>query len=425
VSDKNDKLDSSLPYNQSSAPRTLPPQEGVLLAGHSEIKEPRLVWSKIIVVSMVILIAMGMTNLYSAASGTTLFWSQLRNLGLAMIGFFVCGWVIPPRWYNTYCYWFYGFVCLLLIIVDLIGNIAGGSQRWLRLGGFAFQPSEFGKIAIAIVVAKFFYTSKLHRAYTLRDLAPLAAIISIAFILIFAQPDLGTAGVCLLIAVMQIAFVRVNLKSLSIVAITGAIVVVFAWFFVLRDYQKLRVMNLLNPDMDPRNTGYNAIQSLVAIGSGQFMGKGFLQGTQNQLQFLPARHTDFIFAVFSEEHGFFGATLLFTLFGLIIYSGLLVAKQARDIFSSLLAIGCAAIIFVSFFINTAMVLGLFPVVGVPLPFFTYGGTALIMFASSLGILVGIERDSLGLFRRQTPFGVSRREAQSVTTRPRTSSSGNP
>ncbi len=215
---------------------------------------------------------------------------------------------------------------------------------------------------------------------------------------------------CAIIATVQLAFIRVNLKSVGIVATIGLIVVVVAWAFFLHDYQKLRVLNLLNPELDPTGSGYNSLQSLVAIGSGQFLGKGFLQGTQNQLQFLPARHTDFIFAVFSEEHGFLGATVLFALFSLIIYSGLLIAKQARDIFSSLLAIGCAAIIFVSFLINTSMVLGLFPVVGVPLPFFSYGGTALIMFCASLGILVGIERDTLGRFRRATPFGVARKEA---------------
>lgn len=407
---------SQAPYNQTNTPRTMPANlaasEPVLLVPGSEIREPRLVMSKVLTVCMVCLIAMGMTNLYSAASGTSLFWSQLRNLALALAAFVAFGWFIPPRWLNTYAYWFYAGVCMLLVLVDMMGNIAGGSQRWLRIGSFAFQPSELAKIAIVTIVAKFFYTSRLSRPYSLRDLMPLAAIISVAFILIFLQPDLGTAGVCAIIAVVQLAFIRVNMKSLGIVAAAGLIVAVVGWVFLLRDYQKLRVLNLLNPELDPTNTGYNSLQSLVAIGSGQFLGKGFLQGTQNQLQFLPARHTDFIFAVFSEEHGFLGATILFSLFSLMIYSGLLIAKQARDIFSSLLAIGCAAIIFVSFFINTSMVLGLFPVVGVPLPFFSYGGTALIMFCMSLGILVGVERDTLGRFRRATPFGVARKEVNS-------------
>lgn len=404
---------SQAPHNQTTTPRTMPANlaasEPVLLVPGSEIREPRLVMSKVLMACMTILILMGMTNLYSAASGTSLFWSQLRNLGLALVAFAAFGWFIPPRWLNTYAYWVYGAICALLILVDFTGNIAGGSQRWLRIGGFAFQPSELAKISVVTIVAKFFYTSRLSRPYSLRDLAPLAAIIGVAFILIFLQPDLGTAGVCAIIATVQLAFIRVNLKSIGVVAAIGLVVLVVSWGFFLHDYQKLRVLNLLNPELDPSGSGYNSLQSLVAIGSGQFLGKGFLQGTQNQLQFLPARHTDFIFAVFSEEHGFLGATVLFLLFALIIYSGLLIARQARDIFSSLLAIGCAAIIFVSFLINTSMVLGLFPVVGVPLPFFSYGGTALIMFCMSLGILVGIERDSLGRFRRGTPFGVARKE----------------
>jgi rod shape determining protein RodA len=379
--------------------------EPVLLVPGQEIREPRLLWSRVIIGIMFALIIMGMTNLYSAAMGTGLFWSQLKNLAIALIAFFVCGWVIPPRHYNTYAYWIFGLVCMLLILVDIMGGIAMGAQRWLKIGPIVFQPSELAKVAVAMVVAKFFHTSRLSRPYSLRDLFPLGAIIGAAFVLIFAQPDFGTAGVCALIAACQLAFVRVNGKSLGIVIVTMLVLLVIAWFFVLHDYQKLRVLNLIYPEMDRSGTGYNALQSFIAIGSGKFFGKGFLEGTQTQLQFLPARHTDFIFAVFAEEHGFLGATILFGLFVTLVYMGLAIAKQGKDIFSSMLAIGMTAIIFVSFMINTSMVLGLFPVVGVPLPFFSYGGTAMIMFCSSLGILIGIERDSLDLFRKTHPFNI--------------------
>jgi rod shape determining protein RodA len=355
---------------------------------------------------MFALITLGMINLYSAAMGTSLFWSQSKNLVLALSVFFICGWVIPPRHYNTYAYWFFGFVCFLLILVDVIGGIAMGAQRWLKIGPIVFQPSELAKIAVAMVVAKFFHTSRLARPYTLRDLLPLAVIVGLAFVLIFAQPDFGTAGVCALIAACQLGFIRINAKSVGVVAAAVLLLLVVAWFFILHDYQKLRVLNLINPDMDRSGTGYNALQSFIAIGSGKFFGKGFLEGTQTQLQFLPARHTDFIFAVFAEEHGFLGATILFMLFVTIVYMGLAIAKQGKDIFSTLLAVGMTGIIFVSFMINTSMVLGLFPVVGVPLPFFSYGGTALIMFCASLGILVAIERDSLDLFRRSSPLNLS-------------------
>ena len=371
----------------------------VLLVPGQEIREPRLVWSRVIIIVMSILITMGMTNLYSAAMGTSLFGSQLKNLVLAIIAFYVCGWLIPPRHYNTYAYWIYGTVCFLLLLVDIIGGISMGAQRWLKVGPIVFQPSELAKISVAMVVAKFFHHSRLQRPYTLNDLAIPGAIIGVAFILIFTQPDFGTAGVCALIAACQLGFIRIDRKSILIVAAAGSVLAIIGWFFILHDYQKLRVLNLINPDMDRSGTGYNALQSFIAIGSGQFLGKGFLNGTQTQLQFLPARHTDFIFAVFAEEHGFLGATILFALFVTLVYMGLAIARQGKDIFSSLLAIGMTAIIFVSFMINTSMVLGLFPVVGVPLPFFSYGGTAMIMFCASLGILVGIERDSLDLFRK--------------------------
>jgi rod shape determining protein RodA len=386
--------------------------EPVLLVPGQEIKEPRLIWSRVIMIVMLLLITMGMTNLYSAAMGTGLFWSQLKNLVLALTAFFICGWLIPPRHYNTYAYYIYGLVCALLLLVDIIGGIAMGAQRWLKLGPIVFQPSELAKVSVAMVVAKFFHHSRLQRPYTLADLAIPASIIGIAFVLIFKQPDFGTAGVCALIAVCQLGFIRIDRKSLMMVGISGVVVAIFAWFFVLHDYQKLRVLNLFNPDMDRSGTGYNALQSFIAIGSGKFLGKGFLEGTQTQLQFLPARHTDFIFAVFAEEHGFLGATLLFALFVTLVYMGLAIAKQGKDIFSSLLAIGMTAIIFVSFTINTSMVLGLFPVVGVPLPFFSYGGTALIMFCASLGILVGIERDSLDLFRKPGAFHLGSKSQKS-------------
>lgn len=181
--------------------------EPVLLVPGQEIREPRLIWSKIIIFAMFALITIGMINLYSAAMGTSLFWSQLKNLVLALSVFFICGWVIPPRHYNTYAYWFFGFVCFLLILVDVIGGIAMGAQRWLKIGPIVFQPSELAKIAVAMVVAKFFHTSRLARPYTLRDLLPLAVIVGLAFVLIFAQPDFGTAGVCALIAACQLGFI--------------------------------------------------------------------------------------------------------------------------------------------------------------------------------------------------------------------------
>jgi rod shape determining protein RodA len=373
--------------------------EPVLLVGTTEIKTSSAIKSRVIIGCFVGLLALGLTNLYSASVGTSFFSSQVKNLTVGLLFFGIFGWVVSPRTLFTYSYWIYGGVCALLILTAVMGHIAGGSQRWIRLGPLTGQPSEFAKISIAIVVARYFNMTRLTRDYTLKDLVPLALVILFAFGLIFEQPDLGTAGVVLLIASVQLCFVRIHPRSFAIVASSSAVVLVVGWFFFLHDYQRLRVLNFLNPNLDPTDTGYNSLQSLVAIGSGLMTGKGFMAGTQAQLQFLPARHTDFIFAVFAEEHGFLGATLVFALFCTLIYTALMIAKQAKDTFSSLLAVGIAAIFFISFFINSAMVLGFFPVVGVPMPFFSHGGTALIMFCMALGILVAIDRDSMGVSRR--------------------------
>lgn len=377
--------------------------EPVLLVPGAEIKATPLIFSKLIFFVMAMLIFLGLANLYSATMGSDIFYSQLRNLFLGLLLFFVFGWLVPPRHLNTYAYWIYGTVCVLLVMVDVMGRIAGGSQRWLRLGPLGGQPSELAKLAIIIVVARFFHITRLVDSYTLRDLAPLMIMVAVVFALIFAQPDFGTAGVCLLIGMMQVAFIRINVKSIGILAAVGVVGLTVGWFVVFHDYQKLRILNLLNPGMDPTGSGYNSLQSLVAVGSGQFWGKGFMQGTQTQLQFLPARHTDFIFSVYAEEHGFVGAFIVFMLFMSLCYLALEIARGARETFSSLLAVGVAVTMFISFMINSAMVLGLFPVVGVPLPFFSHGGTALLMFCSSLGMLVAVDRDNLGLFRRNRPL----------------------
>jgi len=247
---------------------------------------------------------------------------------------------------------------------------------------------------MAMVVARFFFANRLASAYNLRDLWPILVLVSLYFILIFEQPDLGTAGICVMIAGAQFAFVRIDKRSIGIVALTGLVGVIVGWFVFLHDYQKLRVLNLFNPDMDPQHTGYNSLQSLVAVGSGNIFGKGFLKGTQTQLQFLPARHTDFIFSVFAEEHGFWGGTIIFICFGILTYIALEIAREAKDTFCALLAVGIAALIFIEFLINVGMVLGVFPVVGVPLPFFSYGGSAMLTICAALGLLVSISRDSM-------------------------------
>ena len=355
----------------------------------------------LLIAVFLLLSIIGLANLYSATNGGAYFVAQLRHMCLGLAAFVTFGWFIPIRYVNTYSYVFYGFTALCLAVVLILGYTAGGAQRWVVLGPIRFQPSEMAKIALAMMVAKYFYNNKAKSDYRISELWPVLACSFFIFALIFIQPDFGTAGICLIVVLVQLAFVRlkIDLKTVLGLAAGGISCAAIGWSFLLKDYQKLRILNLLNPNLDPSGSGYNSLQSLVAIGSGKQFGKGFMEGTQSQLQFLPARHTDFIFSVFAEEHGFWGSTLVFVLFAVIAYLSLEIARSARDSFGAILSLGMGGLIFVEFTINVAMVLGIFPVVGMPLPFFSYGGSALITLCLAMGLLVAIDRDSARAHRR--------------------------
>lgn len=342
-----------------------------------------------------LIMCVGMANLYSASIGAPYFIHQMKNLIFTFIGFTIVGWIIPLRLVKSYAYWFYGIICLLLLVVFLTGRVAGGAQRWISLGPISFQPSEFAKLSVILLVAKYLDSGKTIEFYKLRDLTPLFIAFGISFGLIFSQPDFGTAGMCLLILIAQLSFVKIDKKSLLLVFSSIPIIGFVGWTMLLKPYQKLRILNFLNPNLDPQNSGYNSLQSLVAIGSGELTGKGYLQGTQSQLKFLPEKHTDFIFAVFAEEHGFWGCVLVFFLFGLLTLIALDIGKHAKDSFAGFVAVGIASFVFIEFTINIAMVLGLFPVVGLPLPFFSYGSSLLLTVCTSLGLLVSINRATYG------------------------------
>lgn len=343
----------------------------------------------------VILTLIGLINLYSATLGQEIFFSQLRHTVIGAIFLMLVAFAIPIGFFNHKAYSIFAFVLFMLFLVIFVGDDAGGSQRWIKVAGFRWQPSEFAKISVALLVARYIYLHQNVRPYTLKNLLPLLAILGLLFFAIFIQPDLGTAGACLIIATCQIAFLRLDIKSLSIASIIGLVTVINIWIFGLRPYQKLRVLNLFNPDHDPTGSGYNALQSLITIGSGGLWGKGYLQGTQTHLKFLPARHTDFIFSVFAEEHGFLSSLLFLILIAAYIYIALEIARYAKNVFSMLAAIGVAGILFSETLINIAMVLGAFPVVGIPLPFFSYGGSSLLLIAGCTGILIAVDRESKG------------------------------
>jgi len=277
---------------------------------------------------------------------------------------------------------------LLLFLVLFVGHSGGGSQRWIDLGFFRLQPSEPAKVAIVLVMAKYFQQDEPRGGYRLRDLWVPFGLVAPLIILTLVQPDLGTAIILGLVFISMVLMGGLRLKSFFYLAGAGLALLPIGWQF-LRPYQRQRVLTFIDPDRDPLGAGYHVIQSQIAIGSGQLFGKGYMRGTQNRLDFLPAQHTDFIFAVFSEEWGFAGCfVLLACYFALIVY-GLRLVERAKDRFGALLVFGMLSIIFWHVVINVAMVAGLLPVVGVPLPLFSYGGSALATMMFGVGLMINV------------------------------------
>lgn len=329
-----------------------------------------------VVFCVVALMVLGLANLYSATSTIPggFFWSQLRHWLVVWALVAVIAW-IPLRHLRQYAYLYVALNYLLLLIVLFWGESAGGSQRWLALGGLRVQPSELTKLAVALLGAKYLSAQGVQYHYTFSALLPFLLAVGGIFALIFLQPDLGTAGIAVLIVISQLILIKITRSSLMIGGVLCLLIALGGWSFVLHDYQKQRILSLIYPESDPKGSSYSQIQSQVAVGSGGSFGKGFLEGTQSHLRFLPSRHTDFIFSVFAEEHGFWVCLVVFLLFGALSYFAVEIARQAKSRFSSLLAAGLAAFLFFEFAVNVAMVLGIFPVVGIPLPFFSYGGSS--------------------------------------------------
>jgi rod shape determining protein RodA len=280
-------------------------------------------------------------------------------------------------------------VCVLLLLgVVVFGKLAGGSRRWLVLGPVHLQPSELIKIAMVLVLAKYFSKGSDPRGFSLPELVRPMLMTGLPVALIVIQPDLGTAGLVVLIAVTMTLFVKVERRSLALLMASAAAVVPFIWS-LLKDYQKQRILTFLNSDQDPLGSGYHIIQSKIAIGSGMIFGKGYLQGTQNALSFLPEEHTDFIFSVLAEEWGAVGSIVVLLLFLVLILWGLSIAHRCRDPFGNILAIGITALLAWQVMINVGMTMGLMPVVGVPLPLISYGGSSTLTVAICIGLLLNI------------------------------------
>lgn len=280
-------------------------------------------------------------------------------------------------------------ICVgLLISVIMFGQLGGGSRRWLVLGFVRIQPSEVMKIALIISLASVYSTSMCQDGLNFTKLLKPAILCLIPFVLIVKQPDLGTGLLLLLIAGSITLFVKVERKVFFTLSGIGLAAAPLIWF-ALKEYQKSRILTFLNPDRDPLGAGYHIIQSKIAIGSGMLTGKGFLKGTQNALSFLPEQHTDFIVSVLAEEWGLVGCSILLTLYFILLFWGLNIAYNCRNIFGSILAFGITAMIFWQIFINIGMVMGLMPVVGVPLPLVSYGGSSVVTNMVGFGILLNI------------------------------------
>ncbi|MBN3122447.1 peptidoglycan glycosyltransferase MrdB [Pectobacterium brasiliense] len=294
---------------------------------------------------------------------------------------------IPPRVYEGWAPYLYVFCVILLLIVDIFGQISKGAQRWLDLGFIRFQPSEIAKIAVPLMVARFINRDMCPPS--LKNTAIALVLIFVPTLLVAAQPDLGTSILVALSGLFVLFLAGMSWRLIGIAVLLLAAFIPILWFFLMHDYQRARVMMLLDPESDPLGAGYHIIQSKIAIGSGGLSGKGWLHGTQSQLEFLPERHTDFIFAVLSEELGLIGVLVLLAMYLFMIMRGLVIAANAQTSFGRVMVGGLMLILFFYVFVNIGMVSGILPVVGVPLPLVSYGGSALVVLMAGFGIVMSI------------------------------------
>lgn len=345
----------------------------------------------VLLIMILMLITIGLVNLFSATrihGKEQYFATQLRWAIIGLV-FMATAFVINYRVYEGISYWIYFVMCTLLVAVLIFGPSIHGAKRWLQFAGLSFQPSELAKIGLVMALAKYLASNKVPKGYNIRELIIPGCIILLPTLLILREPDLGTSMLFLLIGASMLFFSGVRKTTIALLVGILSVIVPLAWKFFLKDYQRERIHTWLDPSSDPLKSGYHIEQSLNAIGSGKVFGKGFLNGTQNKLGFLPEHHTDFIFSVFAEEWGFVGCLVLLALyFGIIVWS-MSVALHSKDRFAAFLAVGLASILFWHIFINISMVIGFAPVVGMPLPFMSYGRSSLITMMIIVGLLLNV------------------------------------
>jgi rod shape determining protein RodA len=390
-------------------------------------------WTVFLAAAM--LIALGLISIYSATFDGKISPYFTKQLEYTIIGLVVLGTVafVPERWLSMSAYGIYGLTILLLVAVVVIGKTVYGSKSWLYIGSIGFQPSELAKIGTLLALAEFI-TRKGVDLRTLRDLGTATAIVALPIALIMLEPDFGSATVFIAMLLGVLLWSGVDLFLMFIiVAVPLTAISAFVsktWFYgfagvfslwtvffrrgiiltiisiglfvgvgfsasyvydILKPHQKDRIQSFLNPENDPRGKGYNVIQSVMAVGSGGLTGKGFMHGTQTQLRYIPKQWTDFIFCVPTEEFGFVGGVLVIVLLGIVIFRAISIASSSRNKFSAVTCIGVATLIFYHSFVNIGMAIGVFPVMGIPLPFLSAGGSSLIVNCTCIGLLLNAHR----------------------------------
>lgn len=347
---------------------------------------------------IVAIATLGVVNLYSA---TSVYIDAGRRAGLADIYVSQVYWivvgglmgitvaVIDYRHFERLAYFLYAGGIVSLGLVFVLGADIRGSSRWIQLGSFSFQPSEFMKVLVVLAIAKYLHDDARTEPRTLFDLSPAFLLTGLPVALVMAQPDLGTSLVILLTVGTILAMVKIRRRSLAILVITAVSAPPIFWRYLMKDYQKARITSFLDPESDKTGAGWHAFQSKTAIGNGGLTGDGFMQGTQNQFGFLPDQHSDFPFAVFAEDWGFAGSAVLLALYCFLCIWAVHVASQSKDRFGAAVAIGVGALVFWHTTFNVGMAMGVLPVVGVTLPLFSYGGSSVVTVLVSLGLLMNV------------------------------------
>lgn len=347
---------------------------------------------------IVAIATLGVVNLYSA---TSVYIDAGKRAGLADIYVSQVYWivvggllaiaaaVIDYRHFERLAYFVYAGGIVSLGLVFVLGADIRGSSRWIQLGSFTFQPSEFMKILVVLAVAKYLHDDARTEPRTLFDLAPALLLTGLPVALVMAQPDLGTSLVIMLTVGTVLAMVKIRRRSLVTLAVLAVVIPPLFWRYLMKDYQKARITSFLDPEGDKTGAGWHAFQSKTAIGNGGLTGEGFMQGTQNQFGFLPDQHSDFPFAVFAEDWGFAGSAVLLGLYCFLCIWAVHVASQSKDRFGAAIAVGIGALVFWHTAFNVGMAMGILPVVGITLPLFSYGGSSVVTMLIGLGLLMNV------------------------------------